>query len=722
MREEKKKNIKGPLDEALGIVFIALSIIVTISLLSYSSSDPSFNTAVENRDVKNYIGVFGSYLSDGIIQLSGGGAYLIPFMIFLYGANKLLRKEKEPKALRLAGGGFLLLSTSAILRLRFDALFIFNERIPSGGLIGSLISDILIKYLSLTGSYIVIVTILLFSLTITTRFSLVSLASGFKDASVVVFNRISDYMRERRERKFRAKSRVERKTREFIETEEEVETPVEVPKIVETAEEKEALKPALVQTHFRFMEPGGEFQLPSLSLLDDPPPGKRRASKEELLMSSSILEKKLQDFGVEGRVTQVQPGPVVTMYEFEPAPGIKLSKIVSLADDLAMAMRSVSVRVAPIPGKSVVGIEIPNNEREDVYLREILSSEDFRKSHSKLTVALGKDIFGNPVIADLARMPHLLVAGATGSGKSMAINAMVCSILFNATPNIIKMLMIDPKRLELSAYEDIPCLLHPVITNAKIASEALLKAVWEMERRYRLLAESGVRNIDGYNNLPGVEPLPYLLIVIDELADLMLISSNEVEDSIARLAQMARAAGIHLVIATQRPSVDVLTGVIKANFPARISFQVSSKTDSRTILDANGAEQLLGKGDMLFLPPGTARLTRIHGAYISETEIKRVVGFINKQARPDYESFMQKEIEPKGDTEGEVVERDELYSRAVEIVTTTGQASISMIQRRLRVGYNRAARMIEMMEEDGIVSPPDHTKGREVIYRRRFES
>ncbi|MEK6692993.1 MAG: DNA translocase FtsK 4TM domain-containing protein [Nitrospirota bacterium] len=718
--KKKKKNNKGPLDEALGIALIALSIIITISLLSYSSIDPSFNTAGGDRKVSNYIGVFGSYLADILLQLFGGGTYLIPLLIFFYGGNKLLRKEKEPKALRLAGGISLLLTASSLLRLRFDALFIFNERIPSGGLIGSLISDILIRYLSTTGSYIVIVTILLFSLTITTRFSLVSLASGFKDASVVVFNRISDYMRERRERKFRAKSRVERKTREVIETEEEVETPVEAPKIVE-AGEKEVPKPALVQTHFRFMEPGGEFQLPSLSLLDDPPPGKRRASKEELLMSSNILEKKLQDFGVEGRVTQVQPGPVVTMYEFEPAPGIKLSKIVSLADDLAMAMRSVSVRVAPIPGKSVVGIEIPNHEREDVFLKEILSSEDFRKSPSKLTVALGKDIFGNPVITDLARMPHLLVAGATGSGKSMAINAMVCSILFNASPGIIKMLMIDPKRLELSAYEDIPCLLHPVITNAKIASEALLKAVWEMERRYRLLAESGVRNIDGYNNLPGVEPIPYLLIVIDELADLMLISSNEVEDSIARLAQMARAAGIHLVIATQRPSVDVLTGVIKANFPARISFQVSSKTDSRTILDANGAEQLLGKGDMLFLPPGTARLTRIHGAYISEKEIKRVVGFINKQARPDYESFMQKEIETKEDTEGEVVERDELYSRAVEIVTTTGQASISMIQRRLRVGYNRAARMIEMMEEDGIVSPPDHTKGREVIYRRRFE-
>jgi S-DNA-T family DNA segregation ATPase FtsK/SpoIIIE len=719
MKEEKKKTHKGSLDEALGIIFIALSVIIAISLLSYSSLDPSFNTTVGDRKVNNFIGVFGSYLADGLIQVFGGGAYLIPFAIFLYGSNKLIRREKGPRYLRIAGGCSLLLSTSALLRLRFEALHIFNERIPSGGLIGSFISDILIKYLSLTGSYIVIITILLVSLTITTRFSLVSLASGFKDLSVLVFNKIREHQKIRHERKARARSRVERKTKEDKETEEEVEISVDTPKIVEV-EKREAPKPAPIQSHFRFMETEGEYKIPPLSLLDNPPPGKRRASKEELLMSSSILEKKLQDFGVEGRVIQVQPGPVVTMYEFEPAPGIKLSKIVSLADDLAMAMRSVSVRVAPIPGKAVVGVEIPNNEREDVYLKEILSTDDFRKSHSKLTVALGKDIFGDPVVTDLARLPHLLVAGATGSGKSMAINAMVSSILFNASPDVVKMLMIDPKRLELSAYEDIPHLIHPVITDAKIASDALLKAVWEMERRYKLLAESGVRNIEGYNSLPGVEPIPCILIVIDELADLMLISAHEVEDSIARLAQMARAAGIHLIIATQRPSVDVLTGVIKANFPARISFQVSSKTDSRTILDTNGAEQLLGKGDMLFLPPGTARLIRIHGAYILDAEIKRVVSFLKDQITPDYDNFMQKEIEIK-EEEREESERDELYSRAVEIVTSTDQASISMIQRRLRVGYNRAARMIEMMEEDGIVSPPDGSKGREVIYRRRFE-
>ena len=718
MREEKKKNIGGSVGEALGLILIALSIIIAISLLSYTSADPSFNTAGGNQNVHNYIGVFGSYIADILIQLFGGGAYLIPLLVFLYGGNRLLGRERGSRLLRFAGGISLLLSSSAIMRLRFEALYIFNERIPSGGFFGGIISDILIKYLSLVGSYIFIITLFLASLTIITRFSLVSLSAGLRDSSVSLFGKFREYRRIRLEKKDKARARTEKKVKKAIGIEEaEVET--DEPKIIEI-QKKEEPRPIPVQSHFRFMERGGDYILPPLTLLDDPPPGKRRASKEELLMSSNILEKKLQDFGVEGRVIQVQPGPVVTMYEFEPAPGIKLSKIIGLADDIAMAMRAVSVRVAPIPGKSVVGIEIPNNEREDVHLKEILSSEEFKKNVSKLTVALGKDIFGSPVITDLAKMPHLLVAGATGSGKSMAINAMVCSILFNVSPNIIKMLMIDPKRLELSGYEDIPYLIHPVITNAKVASEALLKAVWEMERRYKLLAESGVRNIDGYNRLPGAEPLPYILIVIDELADLMLISAHEVEDSIARLAQMARAAGIHLILATQRPSVDVLTGVVKANFPARISFQVSSKTDSRTILDTNGAEQLLGKGDMLFLPPGTARLIRIHGAYVSEAEIKRIVEFTKKQAKPDYDTFMQKEIEIKEDEEGEEVERDELYSRAVELVTTTGQASISMIQRRLRVGYNRAARMIEMMEEDGIVSPPNGSKGREVIFRKRI--
>ena len=478
--------------------------------------------------------------------------------------------------------------------------------------------------------------------------------------------------------------------------------------------------------------------MPPLKLLNDPPVSARKISKEELLMNSSILEKKLLDYGIEGRVINVHPGPVITMYEFEPAPGVKVNKIVGLADDLALAMRALSVRiVAPIPGKSVVGIEIPNNIREDVFFKEILSSDAFLEAGARLPLALGKDIFGNPVVTDLTRMPHLLVAGATGSGKSVALNSMICSILFAATSDDVKLLMIDPKMLELSIYEGIPHLISPVITQTKEAAGALQKIVGEMQRRYKLLAEKGVRNIDGYNNMISSEVrikdsafktkkvshdesetediedkgdeepsrLPYIVVIIDELADLMMASAYEVEGAIARLAQMARAAGIHIILATQRPSVDVLTGVIKANFSARVSFQVSSKTDSRTILDANGAEQLLGRGDMLFMPPGTARIDRIHGSYISEEEIKKVVDFLKEQAAPSYEAFMQAPLPEEEEDAGMEDERDEFYQRAVDIVVSTGQASISMIQRKLRIGYNRAARMVEMMEEDGIVSP-----------------
>jgi S-DNA-T family DNA segregation ATPase FtsK/SpoIIIE len=463
-----------------------------------------------------------------------------------------------------------------------------------------------------------------------------------------------------------------------------------------------------------------------------------------LLANAKILEKRLEDFGVQGRVVEVRPGPVITMYEYEPAPGIKINKIVSLSDDLALALRAISVRiVAPIPGKAAVGIEIPNSVREPVYLKDILSREEFSQAESKLTLALGKDIFGNPFVTNLAKMPHLLVAGATGTGKSVSLNSMVCSLLYEADPEEVKLLMIDPKRLELSIYDGIPHLLHPVVYDPKAAALVLRWATEEMEIRYRLMAEKGVRNIERYNQkvekelketrrkggallkeTEGLEdrtgehlsPLPYIVIVIDELADLMMVSARDVEASLTRLAQMARAAGIHLLLATQRPSVDVLTGVIKANFPTRVSFQVSSKTDSRTILDANGAEHLLGSGDMLFLPPGTSRLMRVHGAYVSEVEILRVVEFWKKQGHPVYDQSI---LKPKEETpEAESDGFDEMYDQAVAVVADSRQASISMLQRKLRVGYNRAARMIEKMEKEGVVGPADGVKPREVYIKK----
>jgi S-DNA-T family DNA segregation ATPase FtsK/SpoIIIE len=489
-------------------------------------------------------------------------------------------------------------------------------------------------------------------------------------------------------------------------------------------------------------------KLPPLDLLDDPPLEHARFDEAALQQSALVLEQKLSGFGVQGHVVEVQPGPVVTMYKVEPGEGVKVSQIVNLADDLSLALRAASVRIlAPVPGEAVVGIEVPNRKREKVYLREILEDQEYSRSPSRLTIALGKDIAGTPVAADLASMPHLLIAGATGSGKSVSIHTMIASILFKATADEVRFILIDPKMLELSVYEGIPHLLVPVVVDPEKAAAALVWATGEMEARYRLMRELGVRNIDGYNHVIGQNGelvelrrgtpaenssdsqewidtpikhrrLPKIVIVIDELADLLLSEGKTVERDITRLAQKARAAGIHLILATQRPSVDVITGLIKANLPARISLQVTSRVDSRTILDSIGAERLLGAGDMLFLPPGTAKLRRLHGPFVSETEVRRVCDFLRAQGAPDYRmDILETPTRPDGDSLRAVDERDELYDQALQIVLESGQASISMIQRRLRIGYNRSARIVEQMERDGIVMPADGARPREVRIR-----
>jgi S-DNA-T family DNA segregation ATPase FtsK/SpoIIIE len=475
----------------------------------------------------------------------------------------------------------------------------------------------------------------------------------------------------------------------------------------------------------------GTFTLPPASLLD-PPKGERKIDERELMDSARQLEEKCREFAVEGQVAQIHPGPVVTTFEFKPEAGVKYSKVTGLADDLCLAMQAESILIDRIPGRSTVGIQIPNEVREQISLRDLLESDVYRRSHSKLTLALGKTIHGEPYVTDLATMPHLLIAGSTGTGKSVGLNAMLTSILYRATPADVRLIMIDPKRLELGMYEHIPHLLTPVVVEPKLAANALRWAVKEMEERYKTLAAAGVRNIEQYNrnvraeleerrgaetDEPARQPLPYIVVVIDELADLMMVASTEVEESIARLAQMARAVGIHLILATQRPSVDVITGTIKTNLPARISFRVSSKIDSRTILDSGGAEQLLGRGDMLFIPPASARMVRLHGPYISEQETARLASFLRKQARPVYDPTITEEAKAG---EGLEFEKDELYDEAARIVVASGQASISYLQRRLRIGFSRAARLVDMMEAEGLVSSGSGGRPREVLVAKDY--
>ncbi len=516
-----------------------------------------------------------------------------------------------------------------------------------------------------------------------------------------------------------------------VDENEEAHAAEHLPPVIKTPQKKEARPETQKEGHapIGYTPPAGGYRLPPIDLLkqsDREGPG---VDREVLVTTARNLEKKLADFGVRGRVTEVRPGPIITLYEFEPAAGERINKIAALADDIAMAMSAYSVRIiAPIPGKAVVGFEIPNEFRQTVMIRDIIDSERFDQSKSRLSCAIGKDIYGNPMVADLAKMPHLLVAGATGAGKSVCINTMILSILYKATPQEVRFLLIDPKMLELSLYAGIPHLLLPVVTDPRQAAVALRWVVEEMERRYRVMAELGVKNIAGYNAKiegpkparapegPDYESMPLLLVVIDELADLMMTSSKEVEESITRLAHMARAAGIHLVLATQRPSVNVLTGVIKANFPARISFQVSSRVDSRTILDTSGAEHLLGKGDMLFLPPSTSKLIRVHGAFVSEDEIGKVVSFVRSQGTPTYEEIDLDQEQEIGGGAGD--DYDEKFDEAVALVAASGKASISLVQRHLRIGYNRAARIIEKMEEDGLIGPSDGVKPREVFVHK----
>jgi len=677
--------------DIVGLFLLFWTAFLFLALISYNPADPSFShyTLSIPSKIHNLGGILGAVLSDLLIQTFGFISYVLVGLFGLLGVF-LLKSSRS-----ISSGRFFGLFLAVIsLTLLFGLLGI-------GGLVGDNLSALLVKYLNYAGSWLLCSFLLLVSLLFLSRLSLLDFSGFFFKLRGLTSISFLKKRGEKREFK-RIKSQ---------------ELPVILQPPFKELSPSESPREELKRDEGKRI---GAWVLPPLDLLNG---GKRERvslSEQELWATAQRLENKLRDFGVEGKVVQVRPGPVVTVYEFEPAPGVKISRVVNLEDDLALALSAYSVRIeAPIPGRSVIGIEVSNRVRESVYLKDVLGSEAFRSSPSKLTLALGKDIEGKPFVIDLTKMPHLLVAGSTGSGKSVSMNCMILSILYRATPDEVKFLLIDPKMLELTLYEEIPHLLLPVVTDPKEAASALKWVVREMENRYALMASKGTKHIERYNQRAleeGEKPLPYIVVMIDELADLMITSRREVEESIIRLAQMARAAGIHLVLATQRPSVDVITGIIKANFPARISFQVSSKVDSRTILDTTGAEHLLGQGDMLFLPPGSSRLKRVHGAYASEEEIKRVVEFWKDQGKPEYNLNILKEG-PEGPPEEYPDYDDPKYEEAVNYVIQTGQASVSALQRRFKIGYNRAARLIERMEKEGIVGPSDGVRPREVLVK-----
>lgn len=706
-----------------GLIAIGGGIFLILCLYSFHPQDPSFNLYQPvPSQIHNLGGLIGAYLSDILWQVFGCTSFLFPLVLLITGISIFANRQVEPKGARWVGFCLLLISTSALLDILIGEVKIFSYEGIAGGVLGKVLGFFLEKYLSVVGASFLVILLFISSMILTTGKSLKKGLAGLVKIVQVLFRWIIKVKnlrlgkwKKKRDLKKSAKIRQGSSQPPIILSH----------KVERDTEQKQEALP--------FPAPAtGGYQLPSLSLLEDRKGKEVTLSKDVLFANSQILANKLKGYGVEGKVVGVRPGPIVTVYEFEPAPGVKVNRILSLEDDLALALSAISVRIqAPIPGKPVVGIEIPNPVREAVCLKDVVSADLFQGSGSTLTLAIGKDISGNPFVIDLARLPHLLVAGSTGSGKSVSINAMVCSLLLRATPDVVKFLLIDPKMLELPSYEGIPHLLLPVVTDPKEAVIALRWMVEEMERRYTMMAEQGIRNIENYNqkakeglirSIEGEEGvmsakrLPYVLVVIDELADLMIVSGREVEESIIRLAQMARAAGIHLILATQRPSVDVLTGLIKVNFPARISFQVSTKIDSRTILDTQGAEHLLGSGDMLFLPPGSSKLLRIHGAYVSEGEIKRLVEFWRRQGGPTYDRSILRERRERKELKDE--EYDEKYDEAVAIVSRTGQASISLIQRKLKIGYNRSARIVERMEEEGIVGPSDGVKPRDVLIHK----
>ena len=715
---------KDKRDLVVSIGLFVLALLLLAAMISYSLYDIGFETSTPNIHIRNYIGIIGAYTAWAVFKLIGYAGFFIPFLFVVWGIG-ILGERLTGKALyRIIGIIFLFSASSAFFSLtaRPDSVLMVSR----GGLLGFLLTDrFLLDYLGAIGGYIVTISLTALSLLVATEFLIVPVISMLAMKTWALVNRIGKTKREKpavqgykRSEKLPSEPRLRpavkiEKTAQGSRLEAQGE---DKPKI--NIIQKPAPKPRPAPAKAVKVEPRvvGDYKMPSLELLNLPPAGSGKIFGENLEESAGILEDTLRDFGIETKVVDISKGPVITRYELQPAPGVKVNRITSLSDDIALTMKATTVRiVAPIPGKSCVGIEVPNADTSMVFLREILESAEYQKAavSSKLTMALGKDISGRSVVTDLGDMPHLLIAGTTGSGKTVCVNSLIMSMIYNATPEELKFLMVDPKMVELAIYNGLPHLLCPVVTDAKKVSGALGWVVGEMESRYKMLAKIAVRNITAFNQ-KSEEKLPYIVVIIDELADLMMIAQEDIENAITRLAQLSRAVGIHMILATQRPSVDVVTGVIKANFPARISFKVASKVDSRTVLDMNGADKLLGKGDMLFLEPGNAKPIRAQGTFLTDPEIEKVVNFIKAQQEPVYDNeileHQKKSLSGRGD-----FEKDEFFDEAVQMVLETGQASVSMLQRRLRLGYTRAARIIDAMEEEGIVGPFRGSKPREIL-------
>jgi len=749
--DESALAMKRRLSEALFLLILVGAVYLLLCLLSHDPSDPGWSRAAADAEIDNLGGAFGAWLADLFLVLFGYMAYAAPVLIGFAGF-RVLSERGEPAGLvewSVRTGGLLLAVLTGCMLLSMQASGAGDH--PGGGIIGDVLSAPMVSTLGLAGGVLISLSIFLGGITLFTGLSWIDVVDRTGRFALNALAWLADKIvqgrdwfagrRARAEREeVRKRDSIRRKTRKEVRIEPRV----------EAAADKPAEKKIRQQPLFKNLSPG---ELPPLELLDEAPVKRAGYSEEALKAMSRQVELKLADFGVEVEVVAVHPGPVITRFELQPAPGVKGAQISNLSKDLARGLSVISVRVVDvIPGKSVIGLEIPNQNREIVYLREILASEAYARSNSPLTLGLGKSIAGKPMVADLSRMPHLLVAGTTGSGKSVAINAMILSLLYKASPDQVRVIMIDPKMLELSVYEGIQHLLTPVVTDMKEAANALRWCVAEMERRYKLMASVGVRNLAGYNRKvkeatdkgqpipdpmvdpselvegeprPVLEALPYIVVVVDEFADLMMIVGKKIEQLIARLAQKARASGIHLILATQRPSVDVITGLIKANIPTRMAFQVSSRVDSRTILDQQGAEQLLGHGDMLYLPPGSGLPERIHGAFVDDHEVHAVVESLKQQGAPDYLDEVLAETQTMADGQqigatglpqgGSGDSEDELYDKAVAYVLESRRASISSVQRHLRIGYNRAARLIEDMEAQGVVSSPEHNGQREVL-------